>query len=81
MIQAGLDEPVVFQLIKMFESGWITYEELDDRLKTGLCGLTPKQGVQFLKVIWPRDMTHVANKCAYICGQMRLFRYIQCNLY
>ena len=74
MIQAGLDEPVVYQLIKMFESAWIRYDEVDDKLKTGLCSLTPKQGVQFLKVMWQRDLTYVAHKSSYMLGQMRIFK-------
>ena len=50
LLQANLDEEVIFELLKLVERGAVAYDDIDDITRKAICKLTKKQGVQFFKV-------------------------------
>ena len=75
MVAFGIDESVALQMMKTLAGGHFTYEELDERAKNALKEFPSKDAIRLLQVLQKTTLEHVVNKSAYLCGQMRMFRY------
>ena len=71
----GIDENVALKMMQLFEVGLITYDDLDERAKLALKEFPAKDAIRLLGFLQKTTLDHVVNKSAYLCGQMRLFRY------
>ena len=71
----GIDEAVALQMMRMFTGGHFSYEDLDERAKNALKEFPAKDAIRLMKVLQKTTIENVMNKSAYLCGQMRMFRY------
>ena len=75
LVAFGIDEAVALQMMRMFTGGHFLYEDLDERAKNALKEFPAKDAIRLMKVLQKTTIENVMNKSAYLCGQMRMFRY------
>lgn len=74
LIEYGIAKTVAKELIKIYETGKLTHEDLDERALDALKEYNPEDALQVLKSFCESNLEHVGNKSAFLCGQMKTFR-------
>ncbi|CAI9721344.1 nuclear ribonucleoprotein R-like isoform X1 [Octopus vulgaris] len=74
LIDHGIDKKVADELIKIYKTGKLSQSDLDDRAMDALKEFPAEDAVSVLKQFCDSSLEHVANKSAFLCGQMKMFR-------
>nr|KAG5705044.1 hypothetical protein BaRGS_018774 [Batillaria attramentaria] len=74
LTEYGINRKVARELIKIYETGKLSHEDLDERALDALKEYNPDDAIQVLKQFCESNLEHVTNKSAFLCGQMKTFR-------
>jgi len=73
LVGKGLDSKVAEKFQETFESGKLTFEELDDRAISAIKAFVVADALNILKQFQETNLQHVSNKSAYLCGIMKSY--------
>ncbi|KAG2460715.1 HNRPR protein, partial [Polypterus senegalus] len=71
---AGLPQKVAERLDEIFQTGLVTYDDLDERAIDALIEFNEEGALSVLQQFKESDLSHVQNKSAFLCGVMKTYR-------
>ncbi|XP_077541563.1 heterogeneous nuclear ribonucleoprotein Q-like isoform X2 [Haemaphysalis longicornis] len=74
LVGHGLQEKVAAQLDAIFQTGKLSYADLDERALDALKEFPADGALAVLKQFLDSSLEHVSNKSAYLCGVMKTYR-------
>ncbi|XP_076444789.1 heterogeneous nuclear ribonucleoprotein Q-like isoform X2 [Babylonia areolata] len=74
LTEYGISKTVAKELIKIYGTGKLSHSDLDERALDALKEYNPNDAILVLKEFCTKNLEHVTNKSAYLCGQMKSFK-------
>ncbi|XP_063167681.1 heterogeneous nuclear ribonucleoprotein R isoform X1 [Candoia aspera] len=74
LIEAGLPQKVAERLDEIFQTGLVSYVDLDERAIDALREFNEEGALSVLQQFKESDLSHVQNKSAFLCGVMKTYR-------
>ncbi|KAL8566961.1 hypothetical protein ACOMHN_059761 [Nucella lapillus] len=74
LTEYGISKTVAKELIRIYGTEKLSHSELDVRALNALKEYNPNDAILVLKEFCTKNLDHVTNKSAFLCGQMKSFK-------
>nr|XP_011423056.1 heterogeneous nuclear ribonucleoprotein R isoform X2 [Crassostrea gigas] len=74
LTEYGINIKVANEIVKIYETGKLSPEDLDERAMDALKEYNPDDAIAVLKQFCESSLEHVGNKSAFLCGMMKTYR-------